>query len=143
MIIIGLVLLIVSVPTYLYSPNFLSQAVHAYFRSMSGGSTMNTSAILHQMGYPSMSAVIPVIQYSVIGMAVVGIGFVFFGFVAKKIPKQFAVKLVTESDKVNAKTQSYDERTQTNHSSLGILQDRLAKGEITSSEFLSLKKLLE
>ena len=145
-IIIGSLLMIVSIPTYLYSPHFLSLAVHSFFRSMSNGGTINTS-ILHQMGYPSMSAVIPIIQYSVIGMAAAGIGFVLFGFVAKKIPKKVVVKLVTEvSDKekeVHIDSKPTDEKIQTNLRSIRILQERLAKGEISSSEFLNLKRFLE
>jgi uncharacterized membrane protein len=108
---------------------------------------MNTSSILHQMGYPSMSAVIPIIQYSVIGMAVAGIGFVLFGFVAKKIPKKVAVKLVTEvSDKekeVHTDSKPADEKIQTNLRSIRILQERLAKGEISLNEFQNLKRFLE
>ena len=94
-----------------------------------------------------MSAVIPIIQYSVIGMAAAGIGVVLFGFVAKKIPKKVVVKLVTEvSDKekeVHIDSKPTDEKIQTNLRSIRILQERLAKGEISSSEFLNLKRFLE
>ena len=128
----------------------MSQMIHSFMSSMTGTSVPGTSggSILKQMGYPSRTVVIPLIQYSFAGMGVVGIGFVAFGAIAKKVKKQFEVKLVAEKQQetvkeVNAEPQPRDERLQTNLRSLRILQERLAKGEITSSEFQKLKKLLE
>ena len=143
----GLCLVFISIPGYLDTPNLMSQMIHSFTGSFTG-SIPGTSggSILHQMGYPSRTVVIPLIQYSFVGLAVVGIGFTAFGAVAKKIPRQVTVKLVTEEEKakeIHASPQITDERTQTNLRSLRILQDRLARGEITSSEFQNLKKLLE
>ncbi len=92
---IGIFLTIVSIPAYYYSPHFLSDATHSFIGSMSGGS-MNTASMLRQMGYPSMHQVISILQYSLIGLEVVGVGLVMFGFVAKKVPKSIPVKLVTD-----------------------------------------------
>ena len=149
----GLCLVIISIPGYLDTPSFMSQMIHSFTSSMTG-SIPGTSggSMLHQMGYPSRTVIIPMIQYSFIGLAVAGIGITVFGTVAKKIPKQVAVKLVTESEikeistgpKIaDQNTHAVDEGTQTNLRSLRILQERLAKGEITSSEFQNLKRLLE
>jgi hypothetical protein len=70
-----------------------------------------------------------------------------FGAVAKKIKKQFTVKVVSEEpDKVKEvipSPQFTDESAQTNLRIIRILQERLAKGEITSSEFQNLKRFLE
>ncbi len=148
LVIIGLCLVLISIPGYLDTPNLMSQMIHSFTGSFTG-SIPGTSggSMLHQMGYPSRTVIIPLIQYSFVGLAVVGIGFVGFGSVAKKIPKQFTVKLVTEEPEevkeFHTDTQPTDERTQTNLRSLRILQERLAKGEITSSEFQNLKRLLE
>ncbi|TSA17405.1 MAG: SHOCT domain-containing protein [Nitrosopumilales archaeon] len=148
LVIIGLCLVLISIPGYLDTPNLMSQMIHSFTGSFTG-SIPGTSggSMLHQMGYPSRTVIIPLIQYSFVGLAVAGIGFVGFGSVAKKIPRQFTVKLVTEEpEKVkefHPDTQPTDERLQTNLRSLRILQERLAKGEITSSEFQNLKRLLE
>jgi uncharacterized membrane protein len=145
---IGLCLVLISIPGYLDTPNLMSQMIHSFTSSFTG-SIPGTSggSMLHQMGYPSRTVIIPLIQYSFVGLAAIGIGFAGFGSVAKKIPKQVAVKLVTEEPEkvkeVHTSTQITDERTQTNLRSLRILQERLAKGEITSSEFQNLKRLLE
>ncbi len=92
---VGIVLTIFSIPAYFYSPSYLSSVTHSFIGSMSGGN-MNTASMLRQMGYPSMHQVISMLQYSLIGMAVAGIGIAMFGLVSKKIPKSIEVKLVTD-----------------------------------------------
>jgi len=147
---IGICLVLVSVPGYLDTPSLMSQMIHSFMSSMTGPSVPGTNggSMLKQMGYPSRTVVIPLIQYSFVGMGVVGIGFVAFGAIAKKVKKQFEVKLVAEEQQetvkeISTERQPKDEKLQTNLHSLRILQERLAKGEITSSEFQRLKKFLE
>ena len=147
-LIIGLCLVIISVPGYLDSPSLMSQMIHSFMSSMTGTSVPGTSgSILKQMGYPSRTVVIPLIQYSFAGLGVVGIGFVAFGAVAKKVKKQFEMKLVAEEPEtikeIHVEPKPKDGKLETNLRSLRILQERLAKGEITSSEFQKLKKFLE
>ena len=149
-LIIGLCLVLVSVPGYLDTPALMSQMIHSFMSSMTGPSIPGThgGSMLKQMGYPSRTVIIPLIQYSFVGMGVVGVGFVAFGAIAKKVKKQFEVKLVAEEEQqtvkeISTKSQSKDEKIETNLRSLRILQERLAKGEITSSEFQKLKKFLE
>jgi putative oligomerization/nucleic acid binding protein len=160
-IIIGLFLVLISVPGYLDTPTLMSQMVHYMMGSMTGGHIPGAEggSILRQMGYPSRSTVVPLIQYSFVGLALTGLGFMFFGAIAKKISSQVTVNLVSkdakkpeESEKVekvekvkeiHSSTQFADERSQTNNRSLRILQERLAKGEITANEFQNLKRLLE
>ena len=147
LVIIGIFLVMISIPGYLETPIFISQMVHSFTGSFTGSIPGTSSgSILRQMGYPSRAVAVPMIQYSFIGLAVAGIGITAFGSVAKNIPKQVTVKLAPEVEKVEeipARPQIKDEATQTNLRSLRILQERLAKGEITSSEFQNLKKLLE
>ena len=148
-LIIGLCLVLISVPGYLDTPALMSQMIHSFMSSMTGSSIPGTNggSMLKQMGYPSRTVVIPLIQYSFVGLGVAGIGFVVFGVIAKKVKKQFEVKLVAEEQKtvkeIHTEPQPKDERLQTNLRSLRILQERLAKGEITSSEFQKLKRFLE
>ena len=147
LVITGICLVMISIPGYLDTPIFISQMIHSFTSSVTGSVPGTSGSILRQMGYPSRAVVIPMIQYSFVGLAIAGIGFTVFGAVAKKISKQVTVNLVSEEakkvEKVHANPQITDERTQTNLRSLRILQDRLAKGEITSSEFQNLKRLLE
>src|SRR5690349_19258365 len=130
LVMVGVCLIFVSIPGYLDTPNFISQTIHSYSSTMTG-SIPGTSggSILHQMGYPSRTVVIPMIQYSFIGLAVAGIGITVFGAVAKKIPGQVTVKLVADenekAEKIHANPQTTeqstripDERTQTNLRSL-------------------------
>jgi len=127
----------------------MSQMIHSFMSSMTGSSVPGTSgsSILKSMGYPSRTVVIPLIQYSFVGLGAVGIGFIAFGAIAKKIKKQFEMKLVAEEHEtvkeIHSEPQSKDEKIQSNLRSLRILQERLAKGEITSNEFQKLKKFLE
>ena len=93
---IGIVLTIFSIPAYYYSPHYLTDVTHSFIGSMSGGNT-NTASMLRQMGYPSMHQVIAMLQYSLIGLEVAGVGMVMYGFVAKKVPKSIPVKLVADN----------------------------------------------
>lgn len=147
LVIIGVCLVFISIPGYLDTPNLISQMIHSFTGSITGSIPgAGGGSMLHQIGYPSRTVIIPLIQYSFVGLAIAGIGLVGFG-VARNVPKQITMKLVAEEpekiNKVPTCSQITDERTQTNLRSLRILQERLAKGEITSNEFQNLKRLLE
>jgi len=145
---IGACLAVISIPGYLDSPSIISQMIHSFTSTMTGSIPgTNGGSMLKQMGYPSRTVVIPMIQYMFAGLGVAGVGIAIFGIVAKKIPKQVKVKLVTEEPEkvkeIHMDSPSIDENAKTNLRSLRILQERLAKGEITSSEFQNLKRFLE
>ena len=159
-VIIGLVLVLISVPGYLDTPSLMSQMVHYMMGSMMGSTSGSIpgaggGSILRQMGYPSRSTVVPLIQYSFVGLALAGLGFMMFGVLAKKITSQVTVNLVPgdtkEPEKVEVKkvnethtrSQFTDEQIHPDNRSLRILQERLAKGEITTNEYQNLKRLLE
>ena len=160
-VIIGLILVFIAVPGYLDTPTLMSQMVHYMMGSMMGSSNgsipgAGSGSILKQMGYPSRSTVVPLIQYSFVGLLLTGLGFIGFGAIARKITSQVTVNLVTgdakEQEKaeqvkkvkeIHTSPQFTDERMQIDNRSLRILQERLAKGEITANEFQNLKRLLE
>jgi uncharacterized membrane protein len=153
-VIIGLVLVLISVPGYLDTPTLMSQMVHYMMGAMTGSIPgAGSGSILKQMGYPSRSTVVPLIQYSFVGLALAGLGFMGFGAIAKKITSQVTVNLATgdakEPEKVekikeiHTSPQFTDERIHADNRSLRILQERLVKGEITANEFQNLKRLLE
>jgi hypothetical protein len=95
LVIAGMMLAIISIPAYYYLPHVLSDVTHSFIGSMSGGN-INAASMLRQMGYPSMHQVLAMLQYSLIGLEVAGVGLVMFGLVAKKSPKTISVKLVTD-----------------------------------------------
>lgn len=93
-VIVGALLATISIPSYYYAPQFLSQSVHSFVVSMTGGNTLSGVSMLRQMGYPHLSTVIAAVQYLLIGLVWTGIGLVAFGLVAKKTSKPMVVKLV-------------------------------------------------
>lgn len=95
LVITGIVLAMFSIPAYYYLPHILSDMIHSFVGSMSGGS-INGASMLRQMGYPSMHQVLSILQYSLIGLEIAGVGLMMFGLVAKKAPKSISVKLVTD-----------------------------------------------
>ena len=137
----------ISIPAYLYSPHFLSQAVHSFMGPMTSGNSVSTSNMLRQMGYPPMSQVIPIIQYSTIGMIIAGMGLMLFGSIAKKIARPSKVKpIATQSEEmqeISTDPHLSNEKPKATPPSLRILQERLVKGEITPTEFQNLKRFLE
>ena len=144
LLVVGLCIVFVSILGYLDAPSIISQMVHSIIitntGSTSSSSPITTSSMLHSMGYPSRSVVVPIMQDSFIGLAIVGIGMAGFGTIAKNRKRQFTSQVSEEQDK---KIQNDSKTSEMPQTSLRILQERLAKGEITSSEFQRMKKLLD
>lgn len=149
LVIIGISIAVFSMIGYVYTPVAISQVAHSMLgmAGSSSSSSFSTSAMLHSMGYPSRSTIIPAMQYSFIGLEVAGMGLTMYGFVAKKPVKKVVAKKTpskepgTEDSQVNS--QPTNENSLTNYSAIKRLQERLANGEITASEFERIKKLLE
>jgi uncharacterized membrane protein len=99
------------------------------------------------MGYPSRTAIIPVMQYSFIVLEVAGMALAMYGFIAKKPVKKVVAKKSTDkksgTEESPTNSQPTNENLQTNSKALSRLQERLANGEITADEFERIKKLLE
>ena len=95
LVIAGMMLIIISIPMHTYFPPVLSDMIHSFVSSMTGGNIHSVS-ILRQMGYPSMQQVLFITQNLIIGIGVTGIGMMLFGLVAKKVTKTISVKLVTD-----------------------------------------------
>ena len=95
LVIAGMLLTIISIPTHSYLPPALTAATHSFIGSMSLGN-MNSVSMLRQMGYPSMHQVLFILQYLIIGMGVAGVGLMIFGLIVKKASKAISVKLVTD-----------------------------------------------
>jgi len=133
-IIIGVILIIFTVPGYTMSPDLITKEMNV----LTGGNadTHLTSAMLSQMGIPPLDEMIKVTQYSVIGLGIVGIGCIFMGAFSKKSKSQF----VTSKMESTYHEENYEERKE---NALNMLQQRLAKGEITSSQYQNLKRILE
>lgn len=112
LVIIGIFLVMISIPSYYYAPHYLTVSVHSFIGSMSGGN-MNSASMLRQMGYPSLHEVMPIFQYSLVGLAVAGLGMTAFGMVAKKTPKFRSVKVVTSEPfgELRIESQSLDSMT--------------------------------
>ncbi len=129
---------------YFYAPNPMSH----FISSFTGSSGPNPMAadILGRIGIPPIETVDQMFHYTFAGSVTAGILIVVFGILLKKIPKKIVLKSVI--DKPDEKetqvfSRSPDEKMQTNLRSIRILQERLAKDEITSSEFQNLKRFLE
>lgn len=147
LLVIGACIVFVSILGYFDTPSIISQIIHAVIRTgtgtVSGSSPVTTSSMLRSMGYPTRSTVVPLIQNSFLGLAIVGIGITGFGIMSKNLKKQFHAEPPAENDDKKTAGNEFSNTKKGEQSSLRILQERLAKGEITSSEFLRLRRLLE
>lgn len=132
-IIIGVVLIIFTVPGYTISPNLITKEMNIL--TGGNGDTHLTSAMLSQMGIPPIDEMIKITQYSFVGLGVVGIGCIFKGAFSKMSKPQF----------VTPKTESahHEMDNEIKKNTFHMLQERLAKGEITSSQYQNLKRILE
>ena len=102
----GIVLATISIISYFYAPSFLSQTAHNFVSSMTGGNSLSSVSMLHQMGYPHLSVVIAASQYLLIGLTFTGICFTAFGIMAKKISKPMVVKMVAEEQFIESQSDS-------------------------------------
>ncbi len=148
LVIIGIVIATSSAILYVKTPSLISQMVHSMM-VMAGPSTssssFNTSSMLHAMGYPSRTVVIPIIQSSFIGFGIMGLIMTIYGMAAKKYKRQFVAKSSPDQEPGTEEptANSQPDNPQKNYKALSKLQERLANGEITTSEFERIKKLLD
>lgn len=153
---IGFVVLIFSILGYQYSSNLVgafqhmtSDFVTAFFPNIN---LQNQQGSLLQMGYPSADSITKITQLGFISTAIIGVGCGCYGLIAKKrIPKQLSnITLETkfipptlDSKFIPTTLESTKHEISKNNRGLGILKERLARGEITQREFENLRKVLE
>jgi hypothetical protein len=133
---IGIAFVVLAIPAYLVSPHYITKAMDKL--SLGNEQSPMASQIFTQLGMPPIPStpdLIAYVQYCCIGLAIAGVGIIFFGTVLKKtLPTTVKVSLEPPQ-----RLQDED----TNLKAINLLQERLAKGEITSSQYQNLKKLLE
>ncbi len=137
-VLIGIAIILVAIPSYTIVPSGITHAM----TKLTGGDTTSSlnNQIFSQLGIPPIDTIAKFIQYSFIGLIVAGLGITVFGAISKKIPKQPPVRLSIESVQ---RLEDDKEEKDANSKAVHLLQERLAKGEITSSQYQNLLKLLE
>ncbi|MHB8601468.1 MAG: SHOCT domain-containing protein [Nitrosotalea sp.] len=132
---IGSVLIIFAVLGYTISPGLITKEIN----NLTGENmdTHMTSSILSQIGIPTIDEMVKVTQYSFVGLGISGIGGIIVGIISKKSKPQFVIPKTESAHQVE-----HDE-IKGKSSALNTLQESLAKGEITSSQYQNLKRLLE
>lgn len=132
-IVIGIFLVLFAIPSYNLVPTFITTTMN----KLTGGNGVSpmASQIFSQLGIPPVDVVTEYIQYSFIGCVFAGIGVIAYGIVQKRT-KRSPVKVSIETN------QDLKEED-ANAKALQLLQERLAKGDITSSQYKNLRKLLE
>ena len=134
-----------------FAPGFSSKMMSSFMPTMTGSadSQFQTTRLLTQMGVPSFETIDKTIRFSSLGSAFAGVGIIVFGTIAKKkIPKKIPAKTKTELDvtieePVETTEKPQDKTMKENLKTIRILQERLAKGEITPKEFADVKRFLE
>ena len=135
LIISGIAMVFFAIPCYIILPPLMQDEIDR-FNGPGMASSMNRQ-IFDQLGIPPMDSLIPITKYLFIGMAVAGLGVIGLGSILKTMPKQVTLKVnLDQEPKVQL---SDDPKTK----AIQLLQERLARGEITSSQYQNLKKLME
>ena len=138
-VITGIVFILFAIPGYEMSPNFITKGMNSFSGGADSTSSPYTSSLLAQMGIPPADEISQLTQYSFVGLAVAGIGALIFGIIVKAVPKQGPVKMGIELNVQKPEKEEKDDRSK----ALRLLKERLAKGEITSSQYANLKDLLD
>ncbi|GEM_PF-2511194 len=135
LLISGIAMVLSAIPSYLILPSMVKNTLDKF----SGGSMSNSmnQQIFSQLGFPPLSSFEPAVRYFSIGMLVAGLVVILLGILLKKVPKSVTLKLNLEGEK-NSPT--FEDA---NTSAIHLLQERLARGEITSSQYQNLRKIME
>jgi uncharacterized membrane protein len=134
LLITGVILILFGLLGYYYSPSVISDQMN----KLMGGNASDhgTSSLLSQMGIPPIETIIKLTEYSFLGLGFAGFGLTIFGTFAKNIKKQILVKPVEANSLGSSEPQARPE-------AVWVLQERLARGEISSIEYKNLKRLME
>jgi uncharacterized membrane protein len=148
-LVIGFVLLVGSVYGYSNSTtlvpeiqNYLTTSMPGFFPDIVG----SQNSMLLRMSYPAMKTMIKVTQLGFVGIAASALMLLGYGIVAKKKTSQIqniAIQKINENSKPEMVSRyRMNDSLHTYPNILQILKERLAKGQITKTEFERLKKLL-
>ena len=150
-LVVGVVIFAFSIIGYMtFAPGFSSKMMRSFMPTMTGSadSQFQTTRLLTQMGVPSFETIDKTIRFSSLGLAFAGVGIIVFGTIAKKKIPKIPAKTKTEPDvtikePVETTEKPQDKTMKENLKTIRILQERLAKGEITPKEFADVKRFLE
>ena len=133
-------------PGYVMSPGYISDTVN----KLTGGNASHsmTSSFLSQMGIPSVDEMIDIAHYSFIGLGIAGLGLTIYGAVTNNSKNKIILESIKTNSSVAPNSSDKSNTSDTSSTSempkaLWLLQERLAKGEITSRQFKNLRRLLE
>ena len=144
---IGILLFMFAIIGYIESSGIINKTLGSFIAK---DSPVGAETLLRQLGFPSIETITQASEYSFLAMSIVGVVVTLLGGIAKKkATKTVSTKMVKEDS--NMTPQIHDEVVEKpkekifreNLRTLEILQQRLAKGEITPAEFVNLKRYLE
>lgn len=124
-----------AIPSYLILPTALQNELNKF--NVGGMASSMNNQIFTQLGFPPLDTLEPAVKYLSIGMLVAGIAVLILGILLKSIPKQVTLNLNLEGDRKSPPPEEAAVKA------IELLQERLAKGEITSSQYQNLKRLME
>ncbi len=158
LVITGILFVLLAIPSYNILPSFITSEMN----KLSGGKeSPMADQILSELHIPPVDTIAKYIKYSCIGFGLAGLGIIAYGAISKRISGMPAVKLSIDASQrvqdgvadklhkdgiinlsIDAPQRVQDDHN-TNIMAIRLLQERLAKGEITSNQYQILKKMLE
>ena len=150
-LVIGAFIFVVSIIGYMtLVPGFTEKMMSSFLPSGGTNSvnSLQTVGLLRQMGIPPFEDVDNYMHLGSLGGAFAGMGTMVIGvLVRKKVSKKTPVKKEEEDETTEEPIEAletYPERTlKETPRSIHILQERLARGDITPKEYEDLKRFIE
>lgn len=132
----GIATFAIAIIGYEYAPKFVTKTMNKF--TSGGGDQHIMNSMMAQMGIPPLATLIPLTEFSMISVALIGVGIIIYGMISRKKKESNFTKFT--KNKTRQKLQDADEMSQ---DTIDMLKDSLANGEITYEQYQNLRKRVE
>jgi|GEM_PF-5877290 uncharacterized membrane protein len=133
-ILAGVVVFTMAVIGYEYVPKLVTRAMNKF--TGGAGDQHLMRSMMAQMGIPPLETLVPLTQYTMIAIGLIGMGVMVYGMLSMKKTK--SISKFSQNSK-----QKLQDTNEMNQETLSMLKDSLANGEITYEQYQNILKRIE
>ena len=134
-ILTGVVVFAMTVIGYEYVPKLVTRAMNKF--TGGAGDQHLMRSMMAQMGIPPLETLVPLTQYTMIAIGLIGMGVMVYGMISVSRPK--SISKISQ----NPRKQKLQNSNEMNQETLDMLKESLANGEITYEQYQNILKRIE